>query len=182
MNYHQLRPYLIFVFVGLGILLNIQVDFRSALPLYLTSLLLLFTHFAFANVWTALRQLRKGNLKAAQRLIDQVKFPRLLFRTHRSYYYFIRGFLLSQKNFKSQGASDLETALTIGMPNKRDRALINLNLAHHYYQLDNFEKVQSYLAAAKQTASNDLVLEQKVRELEAQIKVDRASQNGENQF
>ncbi|MCB0551029.1 MAG: hypothetical protein KDD19_25890, partial [Phaeodactylibacter sp.] len=75
MTYSYLRYALIALFLGLGLLLHLQLDFSQAWYLYLAGVLLLISHIIFGNVWMAFGSLKRGQPEKAEALLRQVWNP-----------------------------------------------------------------------------------------------------------
>lgn len=165
----RIRFVLIFLFLIIGIVLQIKNGFSSAWYLYVTSLILLFTHFAFGNVWSAFSKLQKGKITEAELLIDQIKKPEWLIKQNRTYYHFIKGMIAIQQKDLSKGEEQLKIAVNRGLRSKNDNALAILNLAHICFLEKRLEDAQKYLQQARSFNPNDLMIKQKIEEMEKLI-------------
>ena len=130
MFYHKIRVGLFFLFIGLGILLNIQIGLTPAWYLYVTAAILMLTHFLFGTVWTAFSKMRKGKMIEAETLLNQIRRPEWLAKRPKAYFHFIKGVIALQKKELDEGAISLKKAVELGLRNETDTALANLNLAH----------------------------------------------------
>ncbi len=162
----RIRFILIFLFLIIGIVLQIQNGFSSAWYLYATSLILLFTHFAFGNVWAAFRKLQRGKIMEAELLINQIKRPEWLVKQNRTYYHFIKGMIALQQKELSKGEEELKIAVSRGLRSNNDNALALLNLAHICFVEKRQEDTRNYLQQARSFDPNDLMLKQKIEEME----------------
>ncbi len=166
MVYARSRLLLVFLFVIVGLILHFQLGIGTAIYPYLGALVLMVTHFIFNNVSAAFVLLRRGKIDQAERLIDQVKKPEWLVKQHRAYYHFTKGMISLQRNKLAEGKTDLKAALQLGLRTDNDRALAILNLAHICYLNKENEEARNYLNEAKQLNSDDLIIKQKVAEME----------------
>lgn len=162
----RIRFILISLFLILGVILHIKVGFSSAWYLYLASLIILITHFLFGNVWAAFAMLRKGKMDEAELLVDQIKRPDFLAKRPRAYYHFVKGMIALQKEVLNDGETHLKKALDLGLRTANDNALTALNLAHIYFKQRNVVACRDYVKKAKSYNSNDLMISQKIDELE----------------
>ena len=160
------RFLLILLFIVLGIVLHIQQGLSSAWYLYVAALLLLVTYFLFGNVWSAFSLLKKGKLAAAEKIVDQIKRPDWLLKQHRAYYHFIKGITALQHKELPEAEQHLTNALQLGLRTPNDTALVSLNLAHLYYAQQRHDDARQYLAKAKALPFNDLMLKDKIAEME----------------
>jgi len=166
MVYARLRLFLVLLFLIIGVVLHFKMGIGSAWYLYLGALLLMVTHFLFNNVSAAFVELRKGKIDKAESLIDQIKRPDWLVKRHRAYYYFTKGMIDLQRNRNQEGRVALKKALDLGLRTTNDQALAMLNLAHASYMDKNEMEARHFIATAKKLNSNDLVIKQKITEME----------------
>ena len=169
MLYVRARLFLIALFMGVGILLQVQVGWKGSWYLYAAGLLLLLTHLRFGPVWAAFVQLRQGKLAEAERLLKQVWQPAWLARRHRAYFYFTKGMLAIQHKQQAVGCADLQKALDLGLRSKTDEALALLNVAFMHLQDQRYAEAQALLDRAKSLEVNDLLVKQNIQEMEAAL-------------
>lgn len=164
----HLRFYLIFFFLGLGAALHVRVGIEAAWMLYASAVLLLLMHFLFGNVWLAFRYLQRGKPQRAQKLLDQTRFPNLLVKRNRAYYYLAKGLLqLHQPDYQARdgGAADIRKALELGLFRANDRALAHLNLAHLAFTQEAWETAAAERERALGEQPTDLMIKDKLAEL-----------------
>jgi hypothetical protein len=162
----RIRFLLIFFFLILGIILHVKLGFSSAWYLYISSFILLMTHFLFGNIWAAFSKLRKGKIQEAENLINQIKRPDFLAKKPRAYYHFIKGMIALQREELKEGETQLVQALERGLRTPNDNALTALNIAHIYFKQNKLQDCRTYLKKSKAFNSNDLMIKQKIDELE----------------
>jgi Flp pilus assembly protein TadD len=167
MPFHQLRWILIILFPLLGGMLFIWAEGKGSVYLFAASLLLLLTHFLFGTVWQAFASLKRGDLEQADRLIRNVRHPKLLTKRHRAYYHFIRGMIYLQYKQLEHGKQHLQQALDLGLQSPTDKALVALNLAHVSYVEKDYDKSRAYLEQARQQDTTDLMIQENIKKLEA---------------
>ena len=166
MFYQKIKIGSIFLFLGLGILLNIQIGFTPAWYLYATAATLLLTHFLFGTVWTAFSKMRKGKMIEAETLLNQIRRPEWLAKRPKAYYHFIKGVIALQKKDLDNGNLFLNKALDLGLRSETDKALANLNLAHIAYTQKRPLEARKYLENAKACKTDDLMLKENLKKLE----------------
>ena len=162
----RIRFVLILLFLIIGAILQIKNGFASAWYLYLTSLILLFTHFAFGNVWAAFSKLQKGKIMEAELLINQIKKPEWLVKQNRTYYHFTKGMIALQQKDLSEGEKQLKIAADRGLRSDNDNALALLNLAHISFVEKRNEDTRNYLQQARTFNPSDSMIKQKMDEME----------------
>jgi tetratricopeptide (TPR) repeat protein len=162
----RIRFVLILLFLIVGIVLQAKNGFSAAWYLYATSLILLFTHFAFGNVWAAFSKLRKGKILEAELLINQIKKPEWLVKQNRTYYHFTKGMIALQQKEFSEAEKQLKNAVGRGLRSNNDNALALLNLAHICFVEKRPEDTKDYLQQARSFNPDDLMIKQKIEEME----------------
>lgn len=157
---------LIGLFLALGVIVNLYRGWGDAWPFYVLTGFLLILHLLFGNVWAAFAELRRGKTESADKLLRQTYFPEWLLPSSRAYYYLCRGLLAMHHRQFVNAREDLERAFELRPSRPQDRALTALNLAHLGYVEQDGDRARRWLAAAKAEPVNDLLLADKVRELE----------------
>lgn len=159
-----------FIIIGflllVGIALHIKIGWTPAWYLYLSAIIILATHFLFGNVWAAFAMLRKGKVDEAETLLNQIKRPDLLSKQHRAYYHFTKGMIAIQYERLEEGEFQLKEALQRGLRSGNDNALTALNIAHIYFKQQKTEPCRKFLYQAKSYKPNDLLIKEKITELE----------------
>ncbi len=166
MIYIRIRYLLILLFMLIGIVLHYQFGIANAWYCYVASVVLYITYYLFGTVGPAFSALRKGKIEQAEKLIGMNRKPEFLLKQHRAYYHFTKGMIAMQKKELTTGEMHLKSALELGLRNDNDKALVSLNLAHIYYVLKRENDSMTFLQKAKAFESNDLMIKQKIEELE----------------
>jgi tetratricopeptide (TPR) repeat protein len=157
---------LIGFFLALGVLVHVLRGWSDAWPFYLLTGFLLLLHLLFGNVWAAFAELRRGRTEAADKLLRQTYFPELLLPSSRAYYYLCRGLLAMHHRQFAVAQEALERAFELRPSRPQDRALTALNLAHLGYVQKDGEQARHWLELARQEPVNDLLLRDKISELD----------------
>ncbi len=160
------RLLLVFLFIVIGIILHYKTGIGSAWYLYAAAFILMITHFLFGNVLTAFSLLNKGQLAKAEEIIDDIKRPDFLLTGHRAYYHFVKGMIALQHKEYPEAEENLKQALDTGLRTSTDKALTGLNLAHMCFLQKRFPEARQYLDKVKTYESTDLMIKDKVKELE----------------
>ncbi len=127
-------------------------------------------YFLFHNVRMALLKLKQGNIHEAENLINKIKYPNSLLKNHQGYYHFVKGLILLQKKQNGLAIPYLQSAINIGLKNPQDQALAELNLAHLKFVNKKYNETKMLLQKIKAKKIDDLLLKEKVRELEKALK------------
>src|SRR5437870_11126941 len=92
------RLYLGIVMIAAGIILNVTISgFWPVFPLYLVGLILIAGHFFFGPLRLIQEHLESGNVEEAEKVINSIKFPNLLYKPIRSVYFTLKGNLAMMK-------------------------------------------------------------------------------------
>ncbi len=166
MSYSRIRFFLIFSFLGLGFLLHWKTGIRGASYLYAAAAVLIMTHLLFGSVWEAFNFLKRGRPDKAEKILSLVRFPALLVRRNRAYYYFTKGMLRLQDKELDEAKPLLREADRLGLSRPVDRALLQLNLAHIFYVENDYEQARHYLEAARSQRADDLLIRDNLAKLE----------------
>lgn len=156
--------------IALGGLIHFKVGFSSAWYMYLAGVIILATHFLFGNVMLAFGRLKKGDVDGAENLILQTKRPDFLLKTHRAYYYFTLGMIALQKKQTGFGRQHLEQALALGLRTPTDNALAAINIADVCFVKKDYKKSDEFRLKAQSFNSNDLMIKEHLKKLEAALK------------
>ena len=86
------RLYLGIFLIVAGVALNLTVSgFWPVFPLYLIGVILIAGHFFFSPLRLIQEHLEAGNMQEAQRVINSIKYPNLLYKPIRSVFYTLKG-------------------------------------------------------------------------------------------
>src|SRR6476659_1977659 len=86
------RLYISIALIVLGVLVNtLGNSFWAAFPLYLIGALLLFGHFFFGPLRLIQEYMENGDMDGAEKVLNSIKFPNLLYKPIRSDYYTLKG-------------------------------------------------------------------------------------------
>lgn len=170
MLYFRIRFLLIGLFITVGFALLYLMGIWAAIPSFTAALVLIISFFLLGTVGPAFTKLKRGKLKEADHLIHLTYFPNLLLRRHKSYYHFVKGMLALQKKELVDGETNFKTALALGLRNDNDKSFASLNLAHINFVQGNYDQSKQYLAACKKYEFDDLMLSEKIEELEKALK------------
>ena len=109
------------------------------------ALLLIYGYFRYNNVRNASLHLRNGENDKAEYYINTVKYPNLLSKEQKAYYFFTKAVLEQNKNNLDQAESLYIQAIEQGLGTSNDEAIANLNLAHIYHEKNMIDFAKSRL-------------------------------------
>lgn len=137
-------------FLALAIFVNYQTSFWPSFILYLIAAILIAGHFLFGPLRLVQTHMESGDLEGARKVVDSIKYPRLLIKPMRSVYYTLKGHLaMADKDFTTaekhmkQGVALGGGQMTAGAegPNKLQLGMLAM-------QKGNIKEAQSYITQA----------------------------------
>ena len=82
------RFYIGIILIVGGIVMNFTISgFWPVFPLYLVGLILIFGHFFFGPLRLIQEHMESGNMEEAEKIVNSIKYPNLLYKPIRSVYY-----------------------------------------------------------------------------------------------
>ena len=92
------RLYIGILMIVAGVALNLTVSgFWPVFPLYLVGLILIAGHFFFGPLRLIQEHLESGNVEEAEKIINSIQYPNLLYKPIRSVFYTLKGNLAMMK-------------------------------------------------------------------------------------
>lgn len=153
--YIKFRFYIGIVCLAAAIFINIQSGFWPAFLLYLIGVISLVGHFFFGPLRLIQESLESGNIEGAEKILDSIWFPSLLFKPIRSVYYTLRGNLsmykqdyeTAEKNLQ-KGQSLMSGKSSMGMPMKEASGANHLQLGMLALQKNDLKKAEGHIRQA----------------------------------
>jgi len=115
------RPHIAIAFLIIGILANIYAGFWPAFLPYLIALILLFGYFFFGPLRLIQEHMESGNMEEAEKVLNSVKFPNLLYKPIRSVYFTLRGNIAMMKQDFAGAELNMKKGLDLGMPMRKPK-------------------------------------------------------------
>jgi hypothetical protein len=78
------------VLIALGGYVNYSASFWPGFPLYFVGVILIFGHFFFGPLRLIQEYMENGDMDGAEKVLNSIKFPGLLYKPIRSVYYTCR--------------------------------------------------------------------------------------------
>ena len=126
-----------------------QGKFFALIVAILFTLINIYGYFRQGTVYLAFRTLKKGDYEKAIEQLKLTRYVKLLSKTQKSYYYFVRGFINMAKGKLNEGKEDFKLSLEKGLRMPNDRALAWANLAFINHRQKNKVKARECLSEAK---------------------------------
>jgi len=136
------------VLLLLGGVTNYGAGFWPAFPLYFIGVILIFGHFFFGPLRLIQEYMENGDLEGAEKILNSIKFPNLLYKPIRSVYYTLKGNIaMSKQDFDSAEAM-MKKGLDLGIPMKEAEGASMLQMGMLAMQKGNLKQAESYIRQA----------------------------------
>ena len=119
--YNILIKYRLWIGIGLVLLggyVNYAAGFWPAFPLYLVGLILILGHFFFGPLRLIQSYMESGDMDGAEKVLNSIQFPNLLYKPIRSVYYTLKGNIAMMKQDFDGAEKMMKKGLDLGMPMK----------------------------------------------------------------
>lgn len=138
-----------FIMIIAGVTLNMTVSgFWPVFPLYLVGAVLIFGHFFFGPLRLIQEHLESGNIEEAEKVINSIKYPNLLYKPIRSVYFTLKGNLAMMKQDFDSAEVNMKKGLSLGMPMKEAEGASLLQMGMLAMQKNDMKQAESYIRAA----------------------------------
>ncbi len=143
------RLYLGIFLIVAGILLNVTVSgFWPVFPLYLIGVILIAGHFFFGPLRLIQEHMESGNMEEAEKIVNSIKYPNLLYKPIRSVYYTLKGNMAMMKQDFDTAEVNMKKGLDLGMPMKEAEGASLLQMGMLSLQKNDLKKGESYIREA----------------------------------
>lgn len=142
------RLYIGFVLLAVGGYVNYASSFWPAFPLYLVGVILIAGHFFFGPLRLIQEHMESGNMEEAQKVLESVKYPNLLYKPIRSVYYTLSGNIAMMKEDFDGAETMMKKGLELGMPMKEAEGASLLQMGMISMQKNNMKQAESYIRQA----------------------------------
>lgn len=134
--------------VIIGVVTNVYAGFWPAFPAYFIALLLLFGYFFFGPLRLIQEHMESGNMEAAEKVLNSIRFPGLLYKPIRSVYYTLKGNLAMMKKDFDSAEINMKKGLDLGMPMKEAEGASLLQMGMLAMQKNDIRQAESYIRQA----------------------------------
>jgi tetratricopeptide (TPR) repeat protein len=135
-------------FVIIGVAVNVYTGFWPAFLPYLIALILLFGYFFFGPLRLIQEHMEAGNMEAAEKVLNSVRFPNLLYKPIRSVYYTLKGNVAMMKQDFAGAEKNMKKGLDLGMPMKEAEGASLLQMGMLSMQKNDIRQGESYIRQA----------------------------------
>ncbi len=132
----------------IGIVANVFSGFWPAFPAYLLGLIAIAGHFFIGPLRLIQEHMEKGDMEGAERVVNSVKYPNLLYKPVRSAYYTVKGQMAMMKEDYDGAELNMKKGIDLGSPIKEVEGANLLQIGMINMQKGNFKQGESYIRQA----------------------------------
>jgi tetratricopeptide (TPR) repeat protein len=150
-TYIRYRLALGILFLVVAIVVNIFTGFWPSFILYLISIVSLVGHFMFGPLRLIQEYMEAGDMDGAEKVLNSVQFPRLLYKPIRSVYYTLKGNIAMSKQDFDTAEQLMKKGIDLGsgssmMQGAEGASLLQMGMLA--MQKNNFKQAESYIRQA----------------------------------
>ena len=142
------RLQLVVFLLIVGGVTNYYAGFWPAFLPYFIAVLLLFGYFFFGPLRLIQEHMESGNMEAAEKVLNSIKFPGLLYKPIRSVYYTLKGNIAMMKQDFDGAEKNMKKGLDLGMPMKEAEGASLLQMGMLSMQKNDIRQAESYIRQA----------------------------------
>ena len=149
--YNILIKYRLWIGIGLVLLggyVNYAAGFWPAFPLYLVGLILILGHFFFCPLRLIQSFMESGDMDGAEKVLNSIQFPNLLYKPIRSVYYTLKGNIAMMKQDFDGAEKMMKKGLDLGMPMKEAEGASLLQMGMLSMQKNDLKQAENYIRSA----------------------------------
>ncbi len=142
------RFWLGLVFLAAAVAINIYAGFWPAFIVYLIAVVLIFTHFFIGPLRLIQEHIEEGDVDGAEKVLDMIWYPNLLYKPIRSAYYSIKGQLAMMKQDFGKAEELMKKSEQLGSPMADVEGANKLQLGMLAMQRGDLKQGENYIRAA----------------------------------
>ena len=149
--YNLLIKYRLWIGIGLAVLggyVNYVAGFWPAFPLYFIGLILILDHFFFGPLRLIQSYMESGDMDGAEKVLNSIQFPNLLYKPIRSVYYTLKGNIAMMKQDFDGAEKMMKKGLDLGMPMKEAEGASLLQMGMLSMQKNDLKQAEGYIRSA----------------------------------
>ena len=135
-------------FLASGIAVNLYTGFWPSFILYLIALIAIASHFFIGPLRLIQVHIESGNVEAAEKVLNSIWFPNLLYKPIRSAYYILKGNMAMMRQDFEGAEKHMKKSLDLGSPMKEAEGANKLQLGMMALQKGDWKQGESYIRAA----------------------------------
>ncbi len=134
--------------IAIGVVTNVLSSFWPAFPAYFIGLILIAGHFFIGPLRLIQEHLESGDMDGAEKVLNSIRFPGLLYKPVRSAYYTVKGQLAMMKQDFDGAEKMMKKGLDLGTPMKEVKGASLLQMGMISLQKGNLKQAESYIRQA----------------------------------
>lgn len=134
--------------IAVGIAAEIWSGFWPAFPAYFIGLILIAGHFFIGPLRLLQEHMENGDLEKAQKVLNGIKYPKLLYKPIRSAYYTFKGQIAMMNQDFDTAEKNMKKGLDLGTPLKEVKGASMLQMGMISMQKNNYKQAESYIRQA----------------------------------
>ncbi|MBS1782982.1 MAG: hypothetical protein JSS78_07935 [Bacteroidetes bacterium] len=142
------RLYIAIALIALGFWIGFSVTWWIAWLPFLIAVLMVVAYFLVGPMTLIQQYIDTGDMEGAQKLLDKVKYPNLLYKPVRSSYYMLRANMSTMTDDLDKAEADLRKGLEAGMPEKEYEGTAYLQLGAIAFKKGNTRDAYEHLRKA----------------------------------
>jgi tetratricopeptide (TPR) repeat protein len=142
------RLYIGIVILIAAIVVNFTNGFWPAFVFYLIAVVLIIGHFFFGPMRLIQQYMEAGDMEGAEKVLDSIWFPNLLFKPIRSVYYTLKGNVAMMKQDYTGAEKHMKKGLDLGMPMKEAEGASLLQMGMLSMQKNDIRQAENYIRSA----------------------------------
>jgi tetratricopeptide (TPR) repeat protein len=131
-----------------AVLANVYASFWPAFPAYLIGVILIFGHFFFGPLRVIQEHMEAGNMDGAEKVLNSIKFPGLLYKPIRSVFYTLKGNVAMMKQDFAGAELNMKKGIDLGIPMKEAEGASHLQMGMLAMQRNDLKTAEGYIRAA----------------------------------
>jgi tetratricopeptide (TPR) repeat protein len=132
----------------IGVLANVFGSFWPAFPAYLIGVILIAGHFFFGPLRVIQEYMEAGDMEGAEKVLNSIKFPNLLYKPIRSVFYTLKGNVAMMKQDFAGAELNMKKGIELGIPMKEAEGASFLQMGMLSMQRNDFKQAESYIRQA----------------------------------
>jgi tetratricopeptide (TPR) repeat protein len=142
------RLYIGLLLLALAGITHYYSGFWPAFALYFIGVILIAGHFFFGPLRLIQEYMEKGDMEGAEKVLNSIKYPNLLYKPIRSVYYTLRGNVAMMKQDFDGAEKMMKKGLDLGMPMKEAEGASMLQMGMISMQKNDLKQAESYIRQA----------------------------------
>ena len=132
----------------LAIVVNIYAGFWPAFTAYLVGIILIAGHLFIGPLRLVQEYMEAGDMEGAERVVNSIRYPNLLYKPIRSAFFTIKGQLAMMKQDFDGAEKNMKRGLDLGSPIKEVEGANLLQIGMISMQKGDFKQGESYIRQA----------------------------------